>query len=119
MLDIFTLLWAWVAGLFTDARFLAALPALVVSWGTTKDLKTSALVAFIAFSTINLIIWITSIIPPAGVYTLPVPAAAGVGTFMGLIGLKGIKKRADSLDVGYIVKTSVNHVAKAIKDRTP
>lgn len=117
MLDLFTPLWAWVAGAFSDARFLAAIPALVVSWGTTRDIKTSALVAFIAFSTINLIIWVTSVIPPSGQYTLPVPAAAGVGTFMGVIGLKGIKKRADSLDVGYIVKTAMNHITKAIKEK--
>lgn len=117
MLDFFTPLWAWVAAAFSDARFLAALPALVVSWSTTKDVKTSALVAFVAFSTINLIIWVTSVLPPAGQYTMPVPAAAGVGTFMGLIGMKGIKRRADSLNLSYLVKTVTDHVSKAIKEK--
>lgn len=116
MLDLFTPIWAWVAGTFSDARFLAALPALVVSWGTTKDLKTSALVAFIAFSTINLIIWITGI-PDDGRYQLPVPAASGVGTFMGILGIKGIKRRVDAINLSYIVKTVTTHVAKAIRDR--
>lgn len=110
MLDIFTPLWDAAAYLLSNPRFLAALPALVTSWAVTSEFRTSLLVAFIAFSSIDLIIWITTLFP--GDFAMPVSAASGVGTFMGLIGMRGIQKRVEQVNVSYVIEVVVNLIKR-------
>lgn len=112
MLDALTIYWAWVVSLFSDPRVAAAIPCLVVSWGLNRDLKTTFLCTFVAYSTINLIIWLTSI-PFGGDYTMPVPAASGVGTTMALLGLSEIQTRVRQTNLRDVLKA----VIYAVKEK--
>lgn len=112
MLDVLSIYWAWAVALFSDPRVAAALPALVVSWGVSQDVKSAFLCAFVAFTSIHLIIWLTSL-PFGGDFTMPVTAASGVGTSMALMGLNEIQARVKQASLSTVLKAVVN----AVKDK--
>lgn len=114
MLEALSAYWAAVSTLFSDPRLAAAAPALVVSWGVSSDIRPALLCAFVAYSSIHLIIWLTSL-PFGGEYTMPVTAASGVGTTMALMGLSEMQARVRSVKLTDVIKAVVAAIKGKLK----
>lgn len=107
----------WVLGTipFQDPRIAAATPALLISWRIGNK-STALTVAIIAFSSIDLIIWFSSL-PAAGAYQLPVPAAGGVGAGMALLGVHGMQDRVQGINLKAFASTIASSIADAIRGK--
>lgn len=115
MHELLVQLWAWGASIFSDPRFAAAVPAFLVSW-LIGNRNTALVCAVIAFCTIKLIIWSSSI-PFSGAYQIPVEGAAGIGAGMALMGVHGIQDRVNQLDVKHILQAIAQSIADAIRGK--
>ncbi|RUR38532.1 hypothetical protein [Vreelandella populi] len=109
MHDLLVQLWAIASSIFSDPRFAAAAPAFILSW-LIGNRTTALTCAVIAFCTIKLIIWSSSI-PFGGEYQMPDEVAMGIGAGMALMGVHGIQERVHQMGLSAFLKA----VADAIK----
>lgn len=94
-MDLLLLLREVATGAFTDPRFLAALPSLVVSLLIDGAFKKAISCAVIAFFVTPLMMWWLDI---------PFEGAPGVGVIIAVTGVHGIVDKVRSTDIKSVVE---------------
>lgn len=87
-------LWDWLTDLLVDPRFLAALPAFVVSLLIESGWKKAVTCAVFAYYVTPLLMW---------QFGIPIQGASGVGVIIAIIGVHGIVDRVRSANIRSVV----------------
>lgn len=94
--DLFAHIWAWAAGLFTDARFISAIPAFVVSLLIDSGWKKAVTCAVVAFYATPMLMW---------QFGIPFEGAPGVGVIIAITGVHGIVDRVRSANFKSVIES--------------
>ena len=92
--DVLAHVWAWAASLFTDARFISAVPAFVVSLLIDSGWKKAVSCAVVAFYTTPLLLW---------QFNIPFEGAPGVGVIIAITGVHGIVDRVRAANIKSVI----------------